>query len=1716
MKIIGAGQNVLIDTRRRDRDTKHLCKQLADELTTRFECGDVFKRTIRPTFLDTWNASSSSSPPQFHNVSLKSRSFDSSETEITTWIEIPICERKCDSPESFHDFSSDPTTEDEDESPGRLKRPNSWSSLTSYIGQEYENPEETNELTTSAITISDDATLDDVTVICKEEKKFESSDSSLSSSLIQDDEDALSDSNTYSCLSDVEYDYYPHDITRPNECVTSFSEKSTKFKPELTIIFEESVNPDARCSLKSILEEPVERSDSPITYTVDEHPEDDVWAAIEKFVTFTQVILERVRNLKTERPDSETHSLIAMEASFHPPEPNDYNDWDAHTISDTSLISCLADSAEDLGAIKNEFDNVHESEEVMDSGILADNYDESEKVVDSGILMEDIETGTSEGYSTDVRPWSDMVSGEIGELSPPAVGSSGSEEGHLWITQIEKVFDFEMDDLCLERLFDEVNIRDDTTEVVEESTLIDPYDIEISLENEELKDDISDSRSKAQDQLDEDSGVAEFLVENRSEPAYDDVIIECKKVFDEIPSQDDSKIDQESDHYHHADDETESISVQNEENVYHTETNERFEKPTRDICDLQIEVDRSPDETEDDTGHPKDNCEDVTTIDHDLVLPVESEYDDLLPQLDEVISVTGEQIMEAPESPNRPFLVPEKDLPILPNNIVDIDRECSDEQSSSDEPILSPVLLNDRCQMTESPNESILTKDLVPENYLKAVGSKSRNDTEGCPLVTTSWHSDLHERDTFDVNVPSEDLPDVSAFGCSCVEISEASGTQFHCKICKFIRESDKCDRNVKKVETDFYDISDSIFLKIVAAVDELPVGFDETFDEYKDVKEIFGDSFLEYMNQYVEPEPTEEDASISDDIENYSMDDETYVCYDCNLINAANRDSSCVCVEEIEQSDLIVERANSSGLLDLGEFFEWNGVMCRMVADDSVYHDEETSLMEDLVVDEANEEDEVLTTDNGDQAKTADEDEFSSDLINKSNQLNDQLEVNTVAEVAPNDLIDESKHHRARNDVEDDLHHHSVIPSDVIVESKSVYVNFDGNIVEEMVSSDVIDQIQSKYSVTDVEDDHDHHLMISNEVIESASEDFIDKNKSRIATNDIRSEWEPIDINFEPEAVEETLSNDVINENESISSLHDLEVHDHQPVTTNDVVIMNSNDIIDEPYPHDVNSRCDNIEEMTSNDVIDENESKPLRSDVEDDHDSLSTPESDIVAESTELDVNSKNDIVEKLFSNDVIIENHSEISCNDHENDFISESINYDEFASQVPCESSEQNATAISKIVEKPFEDIDHDSKVTNKPFESEDTSIDSSCLVETDDTRYITVDAANVSTMEASATNASSGVDSTLNDLLTFMDKHKFFNLATTDSSHDGASAELGRTEKHLQDISSEPSDETTSKVMEYSPPIVDINEMTSNDVEKLLPLKNESRMSVSPPRNAEQLDSSPRDSSNSSTSPPSRIPRKRVAKSNDVHFRLSNRRTRTKARDTFKDESADGKIEPEDLKEYSVKLSLFIEWDNKSSDSISKSSSFEDSLNSSKSISDETRGKRDDNNNHRTVSEMMIDFKNNYPKFILYNDFSPNVKVKRMPKKFPPYSPVKKRLNSSRCKSSPESPNGRYRRYCDITCDLSYEKLKSTKNSPKTPNSAVLQPSKNNPKGRRLVSKSNTASPKDYMKTSTPTITKKIFDKESLIMETLSSTTLSPIVSSLEEFEIFESLLQTEK
>lgn len=271
--------NVIVDTYRyRERTQfvlKGLCKQITDELIQKFENGDIFHRSAQSAFRIYSSNVPQLCDPKFYSQPA-ARSFDSSEVEYTTLVELPHPDQhKCS--ESPHDFSSSGTTEDEDEPPSPpdeyLKKVSSWSSLTSYVGTDYEEVQpphldftlnELNELTASFTTVSEDASWEDVTAIfCPLSNSMEISTSDLQTnemslsneassvdnlsmdSVSDDEENSFFEKNTYLRLSNVDFDENIDKVAvnrvTAEECSTSFKSNSVKFQTDLSVIYEENI-----------------------------------------------------------------------------------------------------------------------------------------------------------------------------------------------------------------------------------------------------------------------------------------------------------------------------------------------------------------------------------------------------------------------------------------------------------------------------------------------------------------------------------------------------------------------------------------------------------------------------------------------------------------------------------------------------------------------------------------------------------------------------------------------------------------------------------------------------------------------------------------------------------------------------------------------------------------------------------------------------------------------------------------------------------------------------------------------------------------------------------------------------------------------------------------------------------------------------------------------------------------------------------------------------------------------------------------------------------------------------------------------------------------------------------------------------------------------------------------------------------------------------------
>ncbi len=239
------------------RRIKRMCKFIAEEVAQKVK-GALFRmpRVAYPTLRSQEIGAPYLFDPKFYSKPAPC-SIDSSEVEYTTLIEVSRVEKQQPSG-SPHDFSST-TTEDEDEAPsspeGQLKRASSLASLSSCIGAEFEeekppewNPIEAGELMASFMTVSDDTSVDDVTVIfcptavrngSKSVSEDDNSLESLSLSSIEEDEE----SNTYSRMVDLEFEENLKDVLEETaECGTAFASRNVKFRMELSVIQEEMAN----------------------------------------------------------------------------------------------------------------------------------------------------------------------------------------------------------------------------------------------------------------------------------------------------------------------------------------------------------------------------------------------------------------------------------------------------------------------------------------------------------------------------------------------------------------------------------------------------------------------------------------------------------------------------------------------------------------------------------------------------------------------------------------------------------------------------------------------------------------------------------------------------------------------------------------------------------------------------------------------------------------------------------------------------------------------------------------------------------------------------------------------------------------------------------------------------------------------------------------------------------------------------------------------------------------------------------------------------------------------------------------------------------------------------------------------------------------------------------------------------------------------------------
>jgi hypothetical protein len=206
-------------------------------------------------------------------------------------------------------------------------------------------------------------------------------------------------------------------------------------------------------------------------------------------------------------------------------------------------------------------------------------------------------------------------------------------------------------------------------------------------------------------------------------------------------------------------------------------------------------------------------------------------------------------------------------------------------------------------------------------------------------------------------------------------------------------------------------------------------------------------------------------------------------------------------------------------------------------------------------------------------------------------------------------------------------------------------------------------------------------------------------------------------------------------------------------------------------------------------------------------------------------------------------------------------------------------------------------------------------------------------------------------------------------------------------------------------------------------------------------------------------------------------------------------------------DFELKLSLHIEceWNDKSM-SPTKSSPRCDSGGRSPAVSDlyedsdaTTTGTPE--TPHRYIRSLYIlkDFKQNYPKFIQYSDFSPKVTCKRPPQKWP-FTPKRckrgsvypgKNRSEIRYSRKRSTDNGGYRRYSEVTSDF-----------------PLLPPLVHKSRRSKLTSLAgNLNCEMTPLKASTPTDEKE--NGEPAAFPLLTSNT-----TSLEEFELLESLFDT--
>jgi len=185
--------------------------------------------------------------------------------------------------------------------------------------------------------------------------------------------------------------------------------------------------------------------------------------------------------------------------------------------------------------------------------------------------------------------------------------------------------------------------------------------------------------------------------------------------------------------------------------------------------------------------------------------------------------------------------------------------------------------------------------------------------------------------------------------------------------------------------------------------------------------------------------------------------------------------------------------------------------------------------------------------------------------------------------------------------------------------------------------------------------------------------------------------------------------------------------------------------------------------------------------------------------------------------------------------------------------------------------------------------------------------------------------------------------------------------------------------------------------------------------------------------------------------------------------------------------------------NESNCNVDQSSIVDDSFENSDAASPSATACR-----HNKSLYILKDFKQNYPKFIQYSDFSPKIKSKRTPRKCP--------ITPKRCKRGSVYPGKncrfRYSREFSAEDDGYHRYSRLSADMPSHQSTPPVSPSSNQgPKSTNAVCNCDFKSTMTPLKASTPTEAKK---------ETVSATPpFLPNSTSLEEFELLESLLETE-